>query len=104
MSKLLVDMEKSSESRLSQDNTISDEPLKSETDVAPNESPVDATPEDVSATPKATNPKDVEYEYITGYKLFLVIGIVTLVAFIMLLDTSIVVTVISLNRITCDSY
>jgi len=100
MSKLLFDMEKSSESRLSQDNNISDEPLKSETDDARNESPS----ENVSATPQATNPKDVEYEYITGYKLFLVIGIVTLVAFIMLLDTSIVVTASFLDGIICDSY
>jgi len=34
-----------------------------------------------------------EWEYITGPKLYLVIGTVTLVCFIMLLDTSIVATV-----------
>jgi hypothetical protein len=34
-----------------------------------------------------------EWEYITGPKLFLVIGTVTLACFIMLLDTSIVATV-----------
>ncbi len=34
-----------------------------------------------------------EYEYITGIKLFLVIASVTLVAFIMMLDMSIIVTV-----------
>ncbi|TAQ89078.1 hypothetical protein B7494_g2583 [Chlorociboria aeruginascens] len=48
----------------------------------------------------ATTVADTEYEYITGFKLFLVIASVTLIAFLMLLDMSIVTTAIP--RITSD--
>lgn len=43
-----------------------------------------------TATAKAAEP---EYEYITGVKLLLVMASVTLVAFLMMLDMSIIVTV-----------
>jgi len=38
-------------------------------------------------------PIDEKYEYVTGYKLFVVIGASTVAGFLMLLDTSIVATV-----------
>lgn len=47
-----------------------------------------------------TSKPDEEYEYVTGIKLYLVIFIVTLACFLMLLDTSIIVTAIP--KITTD--
>ena len=63
--------------------------------------PPNATKEDQGSTtgdssdlhPTATKAPEDGWEYITGVKLFLVIGMVTLACFIMLLDTSIVSTV-----------
>ena len=51
--------------------------------------PVDA----VDKPEKIEGPQEEEWEYVTGYKLFAVIGVVTLACFIMLLDTSIIATV-----------
>jgi hypothetical protein len=48
---------------------------------------------DTKTSQVATVAEQQEWEYITGPKLFLVIGTVTLACFIMLLDTSIVATV-----------
>lgn len=48
--------------------------------------------EDVEAGPKQEPPKQ-EPEFLTGIKLFTIITSVTLVALLMLLDTSILVTV-----------
>lgn len=39
------------------------------------------------------SPKDEERKYLTGIKLFMVVSAVTLVCFLVLLDTSIIVTV-----------
>jgi hypothetical protein len=50
---------------------------------------VDPTNPDAKTQPV----KDGEREYITGFKLFMVIASVTLVCFLMMLDTSIIVTV-----------
>lgn len=58
-------MEKSpenNETRLSQENTISDDPAKSETDVAHGDATETAS-ENVPATPDAMVP---EYEFVTG--------------------------------------
>jgi len=46
-----------------------------------------------SLQPTHTNASEDGWEYVTGMKLYLVIGMVTLACFIMLLDTSIVATV-----------
>lgn len=76
--------------------------IGSDTIEPPNE-PQNATKEDGSSTtadvsnPEPTAQKNDEvddWEYVTGVKLFLAIGTVTLACFIMLLDTSIVATVI----------
>lgn len=108
MSKILVDMEKAKSlneetTRLSQDATISDEtvsdPEANEKTDAADESR-DAVAQEGSATALETTPTDEEWEYITGYKLSAVLGIVTLACFTMLLDTSIIVTAIP--RITSD--
>lgn len=53
---------------------------------------------DQVVVPPATDTKpsglvEDDWEYITGYKLAIVVGTVTLAAFTMLLDTSIIVTV-----------
>lgn len=51
--------------------------------------------------PPPPKPDDEDgWEYITGVKLFLVIGLVTLACFIMLLDTSIVSTVSQISTIS----
>lgn len=49
----------------------------------------DRLPEDV----KLSNPVEEEYQYVTGFKLITVIGCVTLVAFLIMLDQSIIATV-----------
>jgi hypothetical protein len=51
-----------------------------------------STTEDSSEPNLTATKSEEEWEYITGVKLFLVIGTVTLACFIMLLDTSIVAT------------
>jgi hypothetical protein len=57
------------------------------------------SPSDSTTTAQA----EKQQEYITGWKLFVVIAAVTLVAFLMLLDMSIIVTVSTLSRI-CQLY
>jgi len=52
-----------------------------------------STTEDSSGPNLTPTKSEDEWEYITGVKLYLVIGMVTLACFIMLLDTSIVATV-----------
>jgi hypothetical protein len=59
----------------------------------------DSTPEtqlngkETSLDDPTNTPIDEEHEYVTGYKLFVVIGASTVAGFLMLLDTSIVATV-----------
>ncbi|KAE9372630.1 putative MFS multidrug transporter [Stipitochalara longipes BDJ] len=55
---------------------------------------------DVSVEDSTRTPFDEEWEYVTGYKLIVVIGASTMAGFLMLLDTSIVATAIP--RITSD--
>ncbi|TVY83625.1 Efflux pump mlcE [Lachnellula suecica] len=66
-----------------------------EPQVTTKEEPVSTKAEslETSPTPTITNDED-EWEYVTGFKLFLAIGVVSLACFIMLLDTSIVSTAI----------
>ena len=42
---------------------------------------------------KSEEPVVAEFDYVTGFKLFAVIGVVTLACFLLLLDTSIIATV-----------
>jgi hypothetical protein len=53
-------------------------------------SPIEANME---KSPALEAPPEPEWEYVTGFKRYTVISVVTLVAFLMLLDTSIVATV-----------
>ena len=59
----------------------------------------DSTPETqlngnkISSDDSAETPIDEEHEYVTGYKLFAVIGACTMAGFLMFLDSSIVATV-----------
>jgi hypothetical protein len=54
----------------------------------------DGSDQEKDASPQAAAvPTDDEHVYVTGWKLIVVITVVSLSAFIMLLDTSIVVTV-----------
>jgi len=53
----------------------------------------DGPEQEKDASPHAALPTDDEHVYVTGWKLIVVITVVSLSAFIMLLDTSIVVTV-----------
>jgi hypothetical protein len=95
MSDLSADMEKSPNTgdRPSQDNTISDGTLESDTNEKVNEDADDVAQEDPTKEIQA----DEEWEYVTGFKLITILGTVTLACFIMMLDTSIVVTVSCLS-------
>lgn len=53
----------------------------------------DKTEDSSNLQPAQTNASEDGWHYVTGMKLYLVIGMVTLACFIMLLDTSIVATV-----------
>lgn len=55
----------------------------------------DASTEETLATVPAPLNKDEseEWEYVTGFKLHVVVGAVTLAAFVLLLDTAIIATV-----------
>jgi hypothetical protein len=60
-------------------------------------SDIDPADESENSIPKpglTVNPDEEEYEYVTGWKLGLVVSIVTLTCFLILLDTSIIVTAI----------
>lgn len=50
-------------------------------------------PDSEEAQVKPLEAPEEEWEYISGFKLFCVIGMITLTCFLMLLDTSIVATV-----------
>ena len=50
-------------------------------------------PEIITEVAEATQPAEVEFEYVTGVKLWLATAAVTLVCFLMMLDMSIIVTV-----------
>jgi hypothetical protein len=91
------DMEKSDNagSRPSQDNTISDGTQESETNEKTDEYANSVAQEDQATITEPTTSE--EWEYITGWKLVAVLGVVSLACFTMLLDTSIVVTVSSIN-------
>ena len=62
--------------------------------------PIVPATEAVAAADKAADPSEEEHEYVTGFKLLIIMISVTLVAFLMLLDTSIIATAIP--KITTD--
>ena len=54
--------------------------------------------EEPNEKPQQSSPLQDQYEYVTGFKLVIVIVAITLVAFLMMLDMSIIVTVSIFNR------
>ena len=69
--------------------TSSASPTEHKVDTPPEPSKEDPSPQPVNAT----NTTEEEYHYVTGLKLFTVIACVTLVAFLIMLDQSIIATV-----------
>jgi hypothetical protein len=86
------DMEKARSEKTS--NIMEDVRDKETLDQRPTSVQQDGLDQEKDASPQAAAvPTDDEHVYVTGWKLIVVITVVSLSAFIMLLDTSIVVTV-----------
>jgi hypothetical protein len=64
-------------------------------DIADKAEDVSSNDKTAPVTTTANSDTETEHEYISGFKLFLVITAVTLVVFLMMLDMSIIVTVCS---------
>jgi len=83
----IMDERKSLDSSLSHTENHSPHPPKAE-----------AAPEPVIEVPlagsvKSNHPVEDDYEYVTGFKLATIIACITLVAFLLMLDQSIIATV-----------
>jgi hypothetical protein len=83
--------DKHSDSARVADSLEGDEKSKTERSISPSLDPAAAEPE--PQLEKSDTAATEEWEYVTGFKLFAVVGVVTLACFILLLDTAIIATV-----------
>jgi len=94
-----MDEQKSLESSLSHTEIHDSRPPKAEP-AAPEPEPEREAP--IAGSVKPDHPVEDDYEYVTGFKLATIIGCVTLVAFLILLDQSIIATVRHASPAFCN--